>query len=70
VVQLPSSSSPAVTPTGFASLESLESLFRFVEPDALALAARGARLTLRDRRTESLPSGKAFEVLRFVRIPR
>lgn len=70
VVQLPSSSSPAVTPTGFASLESLESLFHFVEPDALVEAARGARLTLRDRRTESLPSGKAFEVLRFVRIPR
>ena len=70
VVQLPSSSSPAVTPTGFASLQSLESLFRFVEPDALVDAARDARLTLRGRRTEALPSGKAFEVLRFVKNPR
>lgn len=67
VVQLPSSSSPAVTPTEFASLLSLESLFRFVDPDAFIEAARSAGLTLRDRHAESLPAEKAFEVLRFVK---
>src|SRR5262245_1447982 len=67
VLQLPSSSSPAVTPTEFASLQSLESLFHFVEPDALVEAAREAGLTLGDRRTEALPAGKAFAVLRFVK---
>ena len=67
VLQLPSASSPAVTPTTFSSLRSLESLFRFVEPGALVEAARGERLTLTNRRTESLPAGKAFEVLRFVK---
>jgi SAM-dependent methyltransferase len=67
VLQRPSSSSPAVTPTEFASLRSLESLFRFVEPDALVAAARSARLRLGDRCTESLAGGKTFEVLRFVK---
>jgi SAM-dependent methyltransferase len=67
VLQRPSASSPAVTPTAFTSLRSLESLFRFVEPDALVEAARGAGLTLNNRYTESLTSGKAFEVLRFVK---
>ena len=33
VLQLPSASSPPVTPTPFVSLQSLESLFRFVDPD-------------------------------------
>jgi SAM-dependent methyltransferase len=67
VLQLPSTSSPAVTPTTFVSLRSLESLFRFVEPGALVEAACGAGLTLSSRRTESLAAGKAFEVLRFVK---
>jgi hypothetical protein len=66
-VQLPSSASPAVTPTEFVSLLALESLFRFVEPEAFVEAARSAGLALRDRWTESVPAGKAFEVLRFVR---
>jgi SAM-dependent methyltransferase len=67
VLQLPSASSPAVTPTTFVSLRSLETLFRFVEPGALIEAARGEGLTLSNQRTESLPAGKAFEVLRFVK---
>jgi ubiquinone/menaquinone biosynthesis C-methylase UbiE len=66
VLQLPSASGPAVTPSSFSSLRSLESLFRFVEPGALVEAARGAGLTLSTRRTEPLASAKAFEVLRFV----
>jgi len=67
VLQLPSASSPAVTPTTFVSLRSLETLFRFVEPGALIEAARGEGFTLRNQRTDSLPAGKAFEVLRFVK---
>jgi len=67
VLQLPSASSPAVTPTIFISLRSLESLFHFVEPGALVEAAHREGLTLSNRHTESLASGKAFEVLRFVK---
>ena len=43
-LQPPSATSPAVTPTPFVSLRSLESLFRFVEPEALVTAAHGAGL--------------------------
>jgi SAM-dependent methyltransferase len=67
VLQRPSASSPAVTPTAFVRLASLESLFHFVEPGALIKAADREGLRLSDRRAEPLPAGKAFEVLRFVR---
>jgi SAM-dependent methyltransferase len=67
VLQLPSASTPAVTPTEFTSLRLLESLFRFVEPGSLVAAARNAGLGLRSRRTEPLTVGKAFEVLQFVK---
>lgn len=67
VLQRPSVSSPAVTPTEFISLRSLESLFHFVEPDVLVARARNVGLELEDRRTEPLQSAKAFEVLRFVK---
>jgi len=56
-----------VTPTPFTSLRSLESLFHFVDPDALIEVAEDEELTLAFRRTEPLASGKAFEVLRFIR---
>jgi hypothetical protein len=68
VLQRRSLSEPAVTPTEFTSLRSLESLFRFVEPDELVARARDSGLELTHRRTEPLPSGKAFEVLRFWRM--
>jgi SAM-dependent methyltransferase len=67
VLQLPSASSPSVTPTVFVRLQSLESLFHFVDPDALVEAARGEGLRLSNRSTEPLAAGKAFEVLRFVK---
>lgn len=66
ILQLPSTSSPSVTPTPFTSLRRLESLFRFVEPTSLVDAARREGLTLSGRRAEALPAGKAFEVLRFI----
>jgi SAM-dependent methyltransferase len=67
ILQVPSASSPAVTPTTFTSLRKLESLFRFVEPTALVDAARGGGLNLNARHTEALPAGKSFEVLRFMK---
>ena len=67
VLQLPSLSSPAVTPTQFTSLQTLEALFHFVDGDALIVAAVDAGLALDRRGTEPLPSGKAFDVLRFTK---
>jgi SAM-dependent methyltransferase len=66
ILQVPSMSSPAVTPTPFTSLRRLESVFRFVEPTALVEAAGREKLTLNARRTEPLPGGKTFEVLSFI----
>ena len=68
VLQRPSVSSPAVTPTAFASLQSLESVFHFVDPEVLVARASAAGLELDYRRTEPLPSGKGFEVLRFAKV--
>jgi len=68
VLQRPSVSSPAVTPTKFASLRSLESVFHFVEPDVLVLRASDVGLRLDNRRTEMLPSAKSFEVMRFLKV--
>lgn len=67
VLQAPSVLSPAVTPTTFTSLRSLESLFRFVEPSVLVEAAHGEGLSLRTRHSEALPAGKSFEVMRFMK---
>jgi SAM-dependent methyltransferase len=67
VLQAPSASSPAVTPTPFTSLRKLETLFRFVDPADLVDAARDQGLHLSARQTEALPAGKSFEALRFVR---
>ncbi len=69
VLQLPSATSPADTPSPYGSLQALESLFHFVEPEALIEAARGEGLRLSSRRTEPLPAGKTFEVLRFAKSP-
>jgi SAM-dependent methyltransferase len=67
ILQAPSASSPAVTPTMFTSLRKLESQFRFVEPAALVDAALGEGLNLNARHREPLPAGKSFEVLRFMK---
>ena len=67
ILQTPSASSPAVTPTPFTSLRKLESLFRFVEPTALVDAARGEGLNLHARHTEALPAGKSFDCFRFIK---
>ena len=67
ILQGPSASSPAVTPTTFTSLRALAPLFCFVEPTALVDAARDQGLRLDTRHTETLPAGKSFEALRFVK---
>src|SRR5262249_1345353 len=67
VLQAPSASTPAVTPTAFTSLRKLKSVFRFVEPSALVDAARGQGLSLNARHTEALPAAKSFEVFRFIK---
>jgi hypothetical protein len=51
----------------FTSLRSLAPLFRFVEPAALVDAARDQGLRLDARHAETLPAGKSFEALRFVK---
>ena len=67
ILQSPSASSPAVTPTPFTSLRKLEPVFRFVEPGMLVEVARREGLHLSARHAEPLPAGKSFEVLRFTK---
>jgi SAM-dependent methyltransferase len=63
VLQRPSQATPAVTPTPFATLRSLESIFCFVDPDVLVTEAAALGLHLESRRTQTLESSKAFDVL-------
>ena len=67
VLQRPLPDQPAVTPSPFSSLQSLASIFRFVDPGALAVQARSNGLQVVSQRTEVLSSGKAFEVIRLRR---
>jgi SAM-dependent methyltransferase len=67
VLQRPSTESPAVTPSPYPSLRALERIFRFVDPDALGARATELGLQCERRRTEPLPSGKAFCVLWFAK---
>lgn len=68
VLQQPSDTQSAVTPTRFTSLARLETIFRFVDPVALVDCAGGCALPLLSRRTEPLASGKAFDILHFRRV--
>jgi SAM-dependent methyltransferase len=70
VIQRRSEVTPAVTPSPFMSLLALEPIFRFVDSGALIDAASAINLDVAVRRTEPLPSGKAFEVLHFRRAAR
>jgi SAM-dependent methyltransferase len=65
VLQLPSASAPAVTPSPFASLQRLVSVFQFVDEHLLTAAAREHGLALASRREEPLKQGKRLAVLRF-----
>jgi len=70
VLQRPSRTSPAVTPTQFVTLRRLECLFHFVDPDVLSSALAALGVHLESRHTEVLKGGKSFEVLRFRRDSR
>jgi ubiquinone/menaquinone biosynthesis C-methylase UbiE len=63
VLQRPTPTNPAVTPTCYSSLRSLEPVFTFVHPPDLLARAATSGLILRTQRTERLPTGKEFEVL-------
>jgi SAM-dependent methyltransferase len=65
VLQAPSGALPAVTRTSYPSLLRLEPVFQFVDPAAVVARGEEVGLELQDRRTDRLPSGKAFELLRF-----
>lgn len=67
VLQKPSSSVPAVTPSAFASLRRLESVFQFVDVEALLRAARVLGLQTRERREVRAKQGKKFLLLELTR---
>ena len=67
VLQRPSSQVSAVTPTRFASLRSLESIFRFVDPDRLMSSAAPLGLRAELRQALPLPAGKVFDMIRLRR---
>jgi len=69
VLQRPSRSTPAVSPSPFTTLRLLETLFQFVDGDVLIAQAARYDLRLAARRREPLPSDKAFDVLHFIRQP-
>ena len=63
VLQRPSNSVPAVTPSAFPSLRRLESVFQFVDVEALLRAARVLGLQTRERREVQAKQGKKFLLL-------
>jgi len=67
VLQQPSATTPAVTPSPYPRLQTLESVFRFVDADTVIAYAKKRGLIVVARRKVPLPGGKAFEVLRFRR---
>jgi hypothetical protein len=60
VLQLPSVSAQAVSPTGYASIQQLGAHFAFVEPAQLSARLSGCGLRLVSESRTMLPGGKAF----------
>ena len=67
VIQRPSTSTTAVAPSPFATIQRLAPLFHFIEPDDLTDAAVRAGLSPVFQQTVPLPSAKRFAVLRFAK---
>jgi len=67
VLQLPSQSVAAVSPSPFLSLRALEPVMRLVSPEALCIEAAHVGFSLLSSRHVVLPSRKAFAVLVFRR---
>jgi len=67
VVQRPSPTVPAVTPSAFRSLRRLEPLFAFVDPDEVVRAARPLGLGLRRRHAVDAKQRKALLAMELCR---
>jgi len=62
VIQLPAANLPAVTPSPYSSLKTLEDLMRFVAPPELQAIAENNGLRQLSSSTRETRSGKQFEV--------
>jgi SAM-dependent methyltransferase len=65
VLQLPSNSVAALTPSPFTSLQILAPVMHLLSPDAFCAHAQQAGFVLKKAHTLSLPSGKNFALLVF-----
>jgi SAM-dependent methyltransferase len=65
VIQLSNAAIPAVTPSPDSSLQSLESIMRFIAPEFLPEVARRNGLTQTASSTRQAPGGKCFQVQTF-----
>jgi SAM-dependent methyltransferase len=69
LLQLPGLGVPEITRTSHTRLSALSPLMRLVDPEAVAGAARTAGLAPSGTRRIDLPTGKSFQLLRFVPAP-
>jgi trans-aconitate methyltransferase len=69
LLQLPALGVPEITRTSHARLAALAPVMRLVDPEAIAAAARTAGLAPSGTRRIDLPTGKSFQLLRFVGEP-
>jgi trans-aconitate methyltransferase len=66
LLQLPAVGIPEITPTSHTSLATLAQVMRLVEPEVVADAAHTAGLVSSGTRRIDLPTGKSFQLLRFI----
>lgn len=69
LLQLPAPGVPEITQTSYTRLAALEPVMRLVDPEAIGDAARTAGLAPSGKRRIDLPTGKSFQLLRFVPVP-
>jgi hypothetical protein len=69
VVQLPQATSPAVTPSPFASLQALAAILQLVPPERLRSRAQAHGYEEIESRWVESPAGKRFQVQVFRRLP-
>lgn len=60
VIQLPSESEEGVSPTGFASLQTLKAAFQLIEPEWIVLTLTTRGFELRTEKRHPLPAGKGL----------
>jgi len=69
LLQLPALGVPEITRTSHTCLAALAPVMRLVDPEAIADAARPAGLAQSGKRRIDLPTGKSFQLLRFLPVP-